>query len=271
MPTRPVWMLAALALGLAGPVQTAAAAAAAQPARAAAWAALPDWSGVWTMIGNTVFDRSTQNDAPGGAGSAGVRERPPYNPEWEQRYLKNIAGVANGTFPDPLTFCGIPAGMPRMINQPDGYEWVVTPGMVWQTTENATGVRRIYTDGRKHPADPGHTYTGHSIGHWEGDTLVVETVGMRADTILDRTGAQLSDQRRVTERIRLIDPETLEDQLTIVDPVALTRPWVAVKRFRRQSPGTYVFDYACAENNRSPVDAEGRTTIRDAAGKSISN
>jgi len=252
--------LALLALALAQP-------AAAAPA--AAWAALPDWSGVWQMQGSTVFDESTRNDAPGRAGSAGVRERPPYNARWEERYLKNIQGVTDGTLPDPLTYCGIPAGMPRMLNQPDGYEFIVTPGEVWQTTENAGGVRRIFTDGRGHPANLTPTYNGHSIGRWEGDTLVVETVGMVADSIIDRTGVQLSDKRKVVERIRRIDADTIEDQLTITDPEALTGPWRVTKRFKKQPAGTYIFDYACAENNRNPVDENGRTITLDAEGKPL--
>jgi hypothetical protein len=255
--------LAALALS---PLPAAAAPAAGGQA---AWAKLPDWSGTWTMQGGTVFDRATVNDVPGGAGTAGVRERPPYNAKWEDRYVKNIAGVADGTFPDPLTFCGINAGMPRMINQPDAYEWIITPKMVWQTTENASGVRRIYTDGRGHPANLPHTLNGHSIGHWEGDTLVVDTVGMMVNSILDRTGLQLSDNRHIVERIRMIDADTLEDQLTITDPEALTGPWRVVKHYRKQPKGTYIFDYACAENNRNPVDEHGRTITLDQNGKPL--
>ncbi|HTI66051.1 MAG TPA: hypothetical protein VL460_00740 [Caulobacteraceae bacterium] len=255
--------LAALALSF----QPAAAADA-----AAAWAGLPDWSGVWGMVGNTVFDRATVVPPNAGAGvTLGAREHPPYNAQWEARYVKNIAGVTDGTFPDPATFCGIPIGMPRMVNSPDGYEWVVTPKQVWMLTENSMGVRRIYTDGRKHPADPGHTYTGHAIGHWEGDTLVVDTVGMRAESIVDRTGLQLSDQRHIVERIRKVDPTTLEDQITIEDPLALIAPWKVTKRFRLQPKGTYIFDYACAENNRNPVDENGRTITTDSAGKVIAN
>jgi hypothetical protein len=239
--------------------------------KAPAPSALPDRSGVWQMMGNTVLDHSTVTPPKGAAGTAGVREHPPLNAKWEQRYVKNIAGVAAGTFPDPLTFCGIPAGMPRMINQPDSYEWVITPKQVWETTENAAGLRRIYTDGRGHPANAGHTYTGHSIGHWEGDTLVVDTVGMMRQSILDRTGLTLSDQRHIVERIRKIDDNTLEDQLTITDPLALTAPWHVTKRFRKEPKGTYIFDYACAENNRNPVDANGRTITTDANGNKISN
>jgi hypothetical protein len=256
-------------LGAAGAAALALAAQAA-PAQAAPTSSLPDWSGVWAMQGNTVFDHSTVTPPNGGAGTAGVREHPPLTPAWEKRYEKNIQGVALGVFPDPLTFCGIPAGLPRMINQPDSYEWVITPKQVWETTENASGVRRIYTDGRPHPANPGHTYTGHSIGHWEGDTLVVDTVGMMRQSIIDRTGLTLSDDRHVVERIRKIDDHTLEDQVTITDPQALSAPWRVTKRFRKLPKGTYIFDYACAENNRNPVDENGRTITEDASGKLIS-
>lgn len=237
---------------------------------AGSWSALPDWSGVWQMQGNTVFDRATVWPSNAGAGTTPhARMHPPLNAEWAARYTKNIAGVVEGTFPDPLTYCGIPAGMPRMLNQPDGYEWIVTPHQVWQTTENAGGVRRIYTDGRGHPPNLTPSYNGHSVGRWEGDTLVVETVGMRSDGIIDRTGLQLSGQRKVTERIRRIDANTIEDRMTIEDPAALTAPWNVVKRFQRQPPGTYVFDYACAENNRNPVNEFGRTITTDATGKPL--
>jgi hypothetical protein len=255
--------------GLGAAVLVALAVRPAAAAPAAAWAALPDWSGVWQVQGVMVFDDSTRTGPPGRAGVPGVREHPPYNAKWEERYLKNIQGVVDGTLPDPLTYCGIPAGMPRMLNQPDGYEWIVTPGEVWQTTENAGGVRRIFTDGRGHPPDLTPTYNGHSIGRWEGDTLVVETVGMTGEGIIDRTGVQLSDKRTVVERIRKIAPDLIEDQLTITDPEALTAPWKVVKRFRKLPADTYIFDYACAENNRNPVDENGRTITLDSEGKPL--
>ena len=224
------------------------------------------------MQGNTVFDRTTVVPPNAAAGvTLGAREHPPLTARGEERYTKNIAGVTDGTFPDPATFCGIPIGMPRMVNSPDGYEWVITPKQVWMLTENSTGVRRIYTDGRGHPKKLVHTYAGHSIGHWEGDTLVVDTVGMIADSIVDRTGLQLSDQRHIVERLRKIDDTTLENQITIDDPVMLTAPWKVTKRYKLQPKGTFIFDYACAENNRNPIDENGRTITKDSSGKVIAN
>ena len=96
----------------------------AQPASAAP---LPDWSGVWELVGGTLIDRATAEPPDARAGDPGARERPPYNAEWEAKYRENIASVAVGSFPDPVTTCGIPVGFPRIMQVVDGYEFVVTP------------------------------------------------------------------------------------------------------------------------------------------------
>jgi hypothetical protein len=235
----------------------------------AAFAKLPDWTGIWRQEGNTIFDKATVEPKGAGAGTPGVRERPPYNAEWEAKYAANIQKVKDDTFYDPLTFCK-PAGMPRMLNLPDTMEWVLRPEQVWYLTENGMQVRRIYTDGRKHDYEilfP--TYTGHAIGHWEGDTLVAETVMLRDDTIIDRTGLIHSDKLTLQERIRRLDAETMEDTVTLTDPVAFTRPWVVVKRYKRLPAGSEIYDYGCAENNRNPVDVTGKTLTLGSDGKPI--
>ena len=89
--------------------------------------ALPDWSGAWQMIGPTVFDTATVEPKNGRAGDPGVRERPPYTAEYEAIYLKNIDAIKKGVFPDPISTCGVPHGMPRAFNVPDAYEFGVTP------------------------------------------------------------------------------------------------------------------------------------------------
>lgn len=232
---------------------------------------LPDWSGVWQRIGRGVFDPATASppDAAG-AGAAGEREFPPYNVAWEAKYAANRELVAKERFPDPLNMC-LPRGVPSMMNLPDGYEFIVRPEQVWILTENGAQIRRIYTDGRPHLSgdDLFPTYTGHAVGHWEGDTLVVDTVGLRDDMILDRTGAVLSGKATVKERIRKIDDNTLEDQMTIEDSEALTKPWIVTRRYRKLAPGQMIFDYACAENNRNPVDASGRPRTLGADGKPL--
>ena len=177
-------------------------------------------------------------------------------------------------FPDTISNCGVPAGFPRHFNLPDLYEFVVRPEQVWVLTENGPNVLRIYTDGRKHLEDQWETYTGDSVGHWEGDTLVFTTVALKGyrdkDVILDRTGLVLSDKSHATTRIRKINPTTIEVQMTIEDPKALTKPWVVTKQFRKQPAGTRVYDYGCAENNRNPVDvATGKTLTLGPDGKPL--
>jgi hypothetical protein len=238
-------------------------------------ATLPDWSGVWQMVGPTIFDGATVEPKNGRAGDAGVRERPPYNAEWEAIYQKNIEGVKKGLFPDPITNCGIPHGFPRVMNVPDVYEFAITPQQVWILTENGPNIQRIYTDGRPHlkSEDRWPTYSGDSIGHWEGDTLVFDTVALKGwsekDTILDRTGLVLSDQMHVVVRMRKIDGNTLEAQITLDDPKALTKAWNVTKRYRKLPAGTRAYDYACAENNRNPVTESGQTLTLGTDGKPI--
>jgi len=196
---------------------------------------LPDWTGVWAVPGSvatgaTLFDPATANPK-GAAGSPGVREHPPYNEEWEALYKKNIELVNQARFPDPFTNCGMPAGYPRIMNLPDVYEFVVTPQQVWIISENGPNILRIYTDGRQHPApeDRWATFSGDSVGHWEGDTLVFTTVGVKGwdtdhDSILDRTGLIIiNSAMRSTTRMRKIDDTTVEAQITIEDPKALTK------------------------------------------------
>jgi hypothetical protein len=146
-------------------------------------------------------------------------------------------------------------------------------------TENGPNVLRIYTDGREHPApeDRWPTYTGDSVGHWEGDTLVFTTLSIKhsqwptlGDTVLDRTGLVLSDAARVTTRLRRLDEQNMEARMVIEDPKALTAPWNVTKTYRRQPTGTRVYDYGCAENNRNPVDTDtGQTLILGPGGEKL--
>ena len=238
-------------------------------------ATLPDWSGVWAMQGPTVFDGATVRPPDGRTGQPGVREFPPYNEEWEAIYRRNIELVREGNFPDPISVCGVPHGFPRIMNVPDVYEFAVTRGAVYILAENGPGIMRIYTDGRGHPPaeELWPTYTGASIGHWEGDTLVFSTISLKGasgnDVIVDRTGLVLSDSSRATTRMRKLDDSTIEAQMTIEDDKALTRPWQVTKRYSKQPRGTWAWDYSCGENNRNPVSASGKTLTLGPDGKPL--
>ena len=234
---------------------------------------LPDWSGVWQMVGNTVFDQATKSPANGVAGLPGTTEAAPYNAEWKQKYEANKAKVAIDRFPDPVTTCGTPSGWPRDLNTPDTNEFIVRPEQSWIVTENGPNVVRIYTDGRPHlsPDDIWPTYSGDSIGHWEGDTLVFDTIGMKGSPyqIIDRTGAISSDQLHTVTRMRKVDDRTIEADMVLTDPVAFTGPWHVVKRFRKLPVGSRAYDYACGENQRNIVTPSGKTLTLGTDGKPI--
>ena len=255
-----------LSLGASASVALAEAAPAGQPgpvpppdpARIAKALSLPDWSGTWRRVGTNVFDLATARPRTATAGIQRVRERPPYKAEWEAKYVKVLAQVAAGKFKDPITLC-IPRGMPGMMAQPSLYQFVVTPEQVWVMVQLGQQTRRIYTDGRAQLAgdDLFATYTGDSIGRWEGDTLVVTTVGLRDDLILDLTGASLSGDARIVERIRRVNPTTLQDRIAIEDPTALSHPWTVTQTYILQPSLARFPEYACRDYQGRPIPHPG--------------
>ena len=134
-------------------------------------------------------------------------------------------GRANDDSRDPFLASCAPYGIPRLMNYVEPFEILQTPGRVIMLFEGGNALRQIWTDGRGHPADLDPSWMGHSIGHWEGDTLVVDTIGLTDKTWLDTAGHPHSDALRVTERIRRADHDTLENTLTFDDPKTYTRLW----------------------------------------------
>jgi hypothetical protein len=211
-------------------------------------------------IGGLIFDLATADPKGHAIPQPGDRQFPPYKAEWEAKYKAKLDRALAGYFTDAITSC-LPHGMPRLMGGiPGPLEFVVTPEMTFILWEYGSQHRRIYTDGRGHLPEEERfpTWTGHSIGHWEGDTLVVDTVGMRDDTPYDRSGAPHSDQVHLIERMRLVDKDTLENNMMVEDPVAFTEPWHVVRRYRRIPSDTFVSDVICLESQHSPI-VEGQT------------
>ncbi len=266
MNTQGIKLMACLAAGAC--LALAAMPSAAQaPAKPAASAPLPDWSGVWNPRERNLFDSSAlpenQKAQPVDPlkffEASYLREYPPYKPEWEARYVKTLTDTQNGIGSDPTAAC-LPGGFPRMLGTPYPMEFLVQPKLVAMLFEANSQMRHIYTDGRKHPDDLEPTFNGHSIGHWEGDTLVVDTVGLRGDTIFDVSGAPHSDKLHVTEHIRRISPTVIEDKLVIEDPVAFTKPWLVTRGFVSR-PDWDLTEYVCEENQRNPILPDGTTAF----------
>jgi hypothetical protein len=234
-----------------GPVLSAGAAVAILASAAcAAPPAAQAWDGVWSPIENNMFDPSGGRVDPNFG-----REYPPYKPEWEKRYVATLEASRAGKPTDPTAAC-VPPGMPRMMASPYAQELIIKDRQVTLLKEYQSQVRRIYTDGRTAPADADPSFNGYSVGHWEGDTLVVQTTHMRGDTVFDRTSAPHSDQIAVTERMRLKSPDVWQDVITVTDSVAFTKPWIVTRTYKRE-PSWDVLEYVCEENNRNAPTANG--------------
>jgi hypothetical protein len=150
---------------------------------------------------------------------------------------------------DPEGFC-LPPGVPRMMYTPYPTEIFQMPDRVLFIYEGGAHVWRIvWMDGRKQPVDPNPTYLGYSVGHWEGDTLVVDTMGMNDRTWLDAAGHPHGEKLHVTERFTRPDSNTLRLEATIDDPDYYIKPWTVVTT-SRWSPGQELMEYICQENNK---------------------
>ena len=141
----------------------------------------------------------------------------------------------------------LPTGMPNVMRYAFAIEFVLTPGRVTILHELDSQVRRIYTDGRAHARDPELSYAGESIGHWEGETLVVHTTAISPKAEL-LAGLRGSGRTQVTERIRLRDRTHLQIDTVVEDPLALTAPWRFSRVYERIAPR--FFENHCQDNNR---------------------
>jgi hypothetical protein len=208
---------------------------------------LPDWSGVWEPA---LFARP----APGAAPPGPPKLTPAYQKQWDAFMEKNrtTPGI---NFVSDVANC-VPSGLPGSMLQPYPIEILFTPGRVTIVIETYSLVRRIYTDGRALPADPDPSYQGSSVGKWDGDTLVVETVGILPETSPLNGITGHSDKLKITERIRLTEPDMLEIQTTREDPEVFTEPYTTTARYQRHRDWE-IMEYVCAQNNRDQLDKQG--------------
>jgi len=140
-----------------------------------------------------------------------------------------------------------PPGMPYIYIQLFPVQIMQTPKEVIEFFEYDHIVRHIHTDGRKHPADVKPSYNGNSIGHWEGDTLVVDTIGLNGKNWLDRVGHPESNQMHILERIHRVDDKTLQVDFIFDDPKSYVRPWTAQVRFLLH-PDWDILEHVCEDN-----------------------
>jgi hypothetical protein len=251
---RAIPLLTVVALAVTAMAQTALA----QPAPGAAptaadWAALarlPDWSGTWTPDLPDQVRQVHGNPAPW---------TPAAGKQIAALEADDQAGRPHGLFLDCL-----PEAMPSwMLISHNAMEILFTPGRVTLLGESdGNRMRRIYTDGRGHPADPDPSFHGHSVGRWDGDTLVVDTIGILPEALLaigESVGVPANGDVHVVERIHLTGPDVLADDLTITAPHVLTAPWKTTRLFKRQRGQTAeIVEGVCRQGDFSEArDGDG--------------
>ena len=156
--------------------------------------------------------------------------------------------MADGAKDDPNVHC-MPRGMPRIWTD-DYYKRIyMVPGTMIILTERNMQYRQIHMDGRALPNDPDPTWNGYSTAEWDGDTLVVHTIGFRDDLWLDSNGNPLTNTGKVTERISRPSFGTLQIEMTIEDPKAYTKPWT-VRLTEPVVLDSELLDYYCLENEK---------------------
>ena len=174
------------------------------------------------------------------AGRQGVR--PP-----EERPRGDLERATDDLDPNSYPYC-LPKGFPRIYDGPHPFELIHGTNQISMLFETDNQSRRIYLDGREHPEGLPATFMGHSVGKWDGETLVVETTGLNDLTWIDGLGRPHSDELRVTERIRRLDLSTMEMLLTFDDPKTYAKPWTGKKTFFLQ-PGWEMMENIICEDN----------------------
>ena len=206
----------------------------------------PDLNGFWQVLNSAAWDVRPHNAQDGIPAGLGVVEGGgiPYQPWAAGQQQENYA---NRLTADPLRQCFLP-GVPRVTYMPFPFRILQTPDHVVITYEFAHAVRIIYTDGSPHPL-PNDFWMGDSRGHWEGDTLVVDTTHFNGRTWLDAAGNFHSEALHVVERYTPTTPYHIDYEVTLEDPNVFTRPWtMRMPLYRRVEGGLQILDYDCVDH-----------------------
>jgi hypothetical protein len=195
----------------------------------------PDLSGVWEV-------------KPGYTGNIAKDLKPgevPFQP-WAEALYKHRMETQGKE--DPQAYCVL-SGVPREHVVPYPFKILHTNGMVVILYEALHSYRQIYMDGRPLPKEPNPQWMGYSVGHWEDDTLVVESSGFVENNWLDNSGHPGTESLRLTERFHRRDFGHIDLQMTIDDPKAYTKPWKVNLEFTA-NPDTDLIEYVCSENEK---------------------
>lgn len=219
----------------------------------------PDLSGIWQVqaeprtpgglfgLGeseNSKYFRNILSDFP--------PDQQPVTAEGAEIFRKNSA---TGGAASPPLHC-LPDGVPHGDLLPEPFKFIQTPNVIAMLFEVGTTFRQIFTDGRAQLVDPSPSWNGYSVGTWEGDTLVVDTLGFNNLSWLDARGHGHSEQMRVEERFRRRDYGHLDVTVTITDPVVFTQP-ITISFVEELLPDTDLFEHICLENETDAAHQPG--------------
>ena len=207
-----------------------------------------DWSGVWEL--------DWQHSGLGGVRGASA---PKLTPVSQGKLDAYRAAQKQGENEQGQQANCVPPGMPQIMTQPYPVEFLFTPGKVTIAIEAYSQMRRVFMDGRKHPEDPDLTFQGHSIGHWDGDTLVIDSIGFIPTSQISM-GIGHSDQMHIVEHIRKVSADTMTIETTIIDPKVLQEPWTVNRTYKRHADWD-IKEYICDENNRDSADEKGHAGL----------
>ena len=257
------------------------------------FAALPTWTGIWetelsAQLNSGELDKALEQSmkdpdsvtfvlAPKGVllpleveffAHMRLLQKPPYNYEWLKKYDSEVRDTqaTEASAVNPGDIKGCTWGFPMLMESPtDGlFQPLVTPEETLLLFADGEA-RHIYTDGRSHPKkeDLWPTPMGDSVGHWEKGTLVIDTIERKAGPLMPIAhfvSPDLSEQAHFIERVRRVDPNTLESEMTIEDPGRFVHPWKLTLRYRRVTNMDRMIATNCTENDRNPV-VNGQVTI----------
>jgi hypothetical protein len=211
-------------------------------------------NGIWQVLGTANWDLQEHAARAGLVVALGAEGAVPAGPGvvegGEIPYLPEAAAKKRANFDNRLTAdpeikCYLP-GVPRATYMPYPFQIVQTPKYILMAYEYAGATRTIYMDSV--PPDPADSWMGHSAGHWEGDTLVVDVTGMNDQTWFDRAGNFHSDALHVVERYTPLSPDALMYEAIIEDPKVFSRPWkMSMPLYRRLEKDAQLMEFRCVE------------------------
>jgi hypothetical protein len=253
--------LAFSSIAFAQTAQKSGAAKAADTPSSASPALSHDLSGIWMQY--------PRDNVPGALGMDAVNEkfRPPLTAWGQARFNAAFPLIGPRAVPgkenDPVLRCD-PTGPPRLLTLPNPFEIIQIPGRVLMLFEEYHVWRTIWTDGRELPKDPDPSWLGYSVGRWDGDTFVVDTIGFNDKIWADPYGDPRSEKMHLTERYRRLNHDTLELAITIDDPKAYTKTWVSPPKLHKLESSWEFGEWFCVVEETKTYDDVVRKPAGDA-------